>query len=736
MFFKNFFSIFFLFIVVSLFSQQIEYYGIVKSVKSFENRIPSVNYPDKQPQIIKEGDKITRAAVILTNEDQFVELALYNGEKSIGFISIKENSDISFGEKENVFEIKINYGRCRIFLNEKIKTAFITRDYKAEIWEKCDFGFEALMDGSGNNTGYFIVFEGSLNVESIKNKNFNRNIRKWEKQNFINRDLKLKEDFTEETLENWKQNMSFVSKSIPMNLQLVLEKLKFEEKEIAYEEEEIAEEEIKEEEIKKDLSNDVKPKEKYKIDKAQIAYSFLSFEIGSLWYNLDKDTFLLNNLGIKFVYRPGMSLFNDKFEYGLSFKLNIFPLKFQNSNLLEAFGYANPNSRWKNNEFSFGSDNYPNVGRMVFDIFDDIFSKVRIIRYNREEDKIFIKIGEFYSVNDDNNFILYDFNPQYYEYYQRKTSLYSNFNFGFFNAFLYAEDILPKGLYGTNFSVATPAKSFRVKFNAGTFFDCYDAVKFDGEKSLYPASFYSSLTLDTFNLPSFGLSFYLNGGVFVPLNSTTSNYEKIILSGLNFTFGAHIRFKDLLFSFEFTKDSETHKIGMYDFGYSYNRAKKIEAIYDYLDIAENRTDPNSFFEDHYFGFRAKMKAAVAKYFALDFSLQLGVSSKYPDHFGTDLLRKIYDKVYLKLIFDSLEKLDKVNINFYALWSVENIVESIMTNNINSSLIENNIAFAGLGVSPMKGIIINTVFGIHPISDKMLFSAEASLTIIPLLFPKK
>ena len=669
---------------------------------------------------------------------------MYDNGTIVGFVSIKENSDIIFGLDNDKLVVKTNYGRCRLVLNGKKMTSFYTKEFVVTNLSNCDFGYQSVLESGVGSKGYFIIFDGDIKVSNLQNINVSRKLKQWNIQNFINDKFAPLQNFTEEMLNSWKDNISFRSKDIPTDLNLVLENLVFAtengddngSENIENNEEPVVSE-------KKDTTTDIKTKttvvKREIVDKRKVALSFASFELGGLWHDIDINKNPFENIGIKFVWKPNFLFFYDKFEFGFYLGLYIFPLKFQSPNTWDAFGYINPNSRFVNSDFSFGSDHYPNIGRMVFDIFDDLFNKISVIRYNNDYDFIHVKAGEVNSIDDLTNFTLYDFNPKYHLLYQRKTSFITSFNFGFFNSYIYAEDLLPKGLYGTNFNFMTPSKSFRLKFEGGSFIDTYDLVKFnENEKWSIPFNAFSTLSIDTFNLPSFGLSFFLGGGIFLPFNSEITNYEDIILSGLNFTLGSKIRFKDLLFSIEFVKDSVLSKVGMFDFGYGFNRDKKFSLLYDYLYSTKSRSDTNSYFTDQYFGFRTKMKLDFIKYVILDISLQLGVSIKYPDHFGLDLLNKIYDKSYIKLVIDSRDYWKNFNINFYALWSIDSIIDSAISGNVLKSFVENDILFAGLSISPVIGFELNFLFGLHPSLTSLIFNAEASITIRAVSFyhPKK
>ena len=253
--------------------------------------------------------------------------------------------------------------------------------------------------------------------------------------------------------KSWKNDMLFRTENIPQNLHLILETLDFREK------------------IEK---KGKMPKFSYK----KLVASILSFEAGTI--NYDK------NIAIKCVWRPGASVLGNKFEFGFFVPVNFIPSK---TFTTQPFMNVNGN----NNEWSFGSDKIGNAQAIVFDIFDDILLKIRILRYNNINEKVFLQLGRYNNVSDFLQYSMVDFNSHIFYPKYRKVSFVSKFTLDWFEAFIYAEDVLPKGIYGTNLLFMTPNKSFKFKFRISAFIDCYDLIKFDYTESFFPAQ--SSLSL-------------------------------------------------------------------------------------------------------------------------------------------------------------------------------------------------------------------------------------------------
>ena len=68
----------------------------------------------------------------------------------------------------------------------------------------------------------------------------------------------------------------------------------------------------------------------------------------------------------------------------------------------------------------------------------------------------------------------------------RKSSFVFDFKLPFFETFIYAEDVLPKGLYGIDMALMTPYKSFKFKFDISSFIDCFDLMQFNNNESIFP----------------------------------------------------------------------------------------------------------------------------------------------------------------------------------------------------------------------------------------------------------
>ena len=84
-----------------------------------------------------------------------------------------------------------------------------------------------------------------------------------------------------------------------------------------------------------------------------------------------------------FVWFPTIFALNDKLEIGLYLSANIIPYAILTN---DRFLKVNID----NNEWSFGTDKYPNTTAMVFDIIDDSLLKFRRIKYNNPEDTFYL----------------------------------------------------------------------------------------------------------------------------------------------------------------------------------------------------------------------------------------------------------------------------------------------------------------------------------------------------------
>ncbi|OHD43584.1 MAG: hypothetical protein A2086_13025 [Spirochaetes bacterium GWD1_27_9] len=715
---KKILILFFIFSLHSLIGQEKSgFYGVITNIflANSDSRNP-ILYNNNEQKELKINDKVYSGNVILTSDSEEVELCFYNNNVPIAFLIIGENTDleINYGSQ---FDLKLTFGRCRIVNNTE--TIHLLSKTVKSIIRNSDFGFESILK-EGKTTGYFIVFDGSVQAISLKSPNIT-SINTLEVCEFTDFTLSEKKSFKREELYSWQASMLSKSQNIPDLLNLMLEKLIFKQKTIV-EEQEATTDVV----VKKDVTTDIvkqtiKPKNDFR--------GLLSFEFGGLGYKLDSINSLSKNIGIKFVYNPTISLLDNKLEFSFYLNLNFFPAAIGQQEPWDMFGSINYNTKFINREWSFGTDQGGFVPKVIFDVFDDIFSKIKTIRVNNEEDTMFFKVGEYSSISDPLHFTFFNFNSKYFNLLQRKTSLVTMFNLKYFKAFIYAEDILPKGLYGGTITLLTPNESFRLRFILNGFVDCYDLIKYDGNTFILPSFFSANIIFDTFNTASFGLFFFFNGGINIPFYSNTqSNFSEMLTSGLIFSFGSSIRFKDVTFSMEFVKDSKIAKVGNFDISYTYSRDKKITDMSSWFNLTTKRTSFNEYFSDHYFGLRLKLNYSFLKHVIFDFSGQIGFSANLSSANLPTSLNDIYDRIYLRLAFDSLDKW-KVGFNLYIIWNIDNLYQAITKNNF----IGSNLGFLGFGIRPHKALEINAQTGMTPISNNLAFFFDINFVFRPLYF---
>ncbi|HQB61381.1 MAG TPA: hypothetical protein PK899_06980, partial [Spirochaetota bacterium] len=232
--------------------------------------------------------------------------------------------------------------------------------------------------------------------------------------------------------------------------------------------------------------------------------SFFANETG--FYSYDKKTC------VKFVWKPGVALEKEKFEFSFYFPVFFSVDKMFANNMLLPVNNTN-------NEWSFGSDQNGSTVKIVLDAVDDALLKLRILRYNNINDNFFFQMGELNNFSDSSRFSLVNFCSKIFFPMYRKTSFIIKGESNIFEGFFYAEDILPKGLYGLSLKFMTPYSSFKFKFGIDIFADGYDFMNFDKGRELYfPTQVNLISEFNAFNIPSFSFSIFLNMGALFPLS--------------------------------------------------------------------------------------------------------------------------------------------------------------------------------------------------------------------------
>ena len=695
-----------LFIPFYLFTEEInekEYFGIITNISSDAANAPQISSDEGVLTNALINEHVPNNSTILTSENQKIEVALYCMNEQVGLILLGGNTDakISYDNSNNKQTIYINYGRIRVVSGKSIVTSIENKNISS-VDHGGDFGLISLSNNKGINTGNFIVFGGEAFLNSRIETRTSFTVESLQYIYFEDGNIFSPSEFGNRMILDWKETSLFQTISISDSLNPELENI-----EIGI--------------IGKETEDQTDDKEfKNKFNYKKFLSNFLSFETGTINYD--------RNIGVKLVHKPGFSIMDNKAEFRFYLPLNFIPSKLFTK---DAFFRVN---RY-NSEWTFGSDQNGVTQAIIFDAVDDLLLKVEKIRFNTADDPFFLQFGLYHDISDFNEYSLIGFNSKIFYPKLRKPSLFSSLKTNWFKGFIYAEEVLPKGLYGTDLVFMTPQQSFKLKYRISAFADCYDLVSiYNGETfTLFQAN--NTLNFDAFNVPSFGFSVYISGGMLVPFsyNPTTKNslFSEMIAenpsslgTGISADSGFLIRLNNLSFYSEFIFDSGLNKIGLFDSLYIARRENNISMITEWMN---SMTEHEVSIFDYNFGVRIRFKYNFLKYVIFNTAYQI----TFPVY---------YDKFYFKLILDSLDKW-KVNLSLYTEWVFSKIILGILDYRV---LQENNVFYLGFKISPYKGFEINLAGGIFPDFDtyrdpwysKFLFDFSIAIRPDESLFDKK
>ncbi|HOE99818.1 MAG TPA: hypothetical protein PK385_08770 [Spirochaetota bacterium] len=465
--------------------------------------------------------------------------------------------------------------------------------------------------------------------------------------------------------------------------------------------------------------------------------SFFANETG--FYSYDKKTC------VKFVWKPGVALEKEKFEFSFYFPVFFSVDKMFANNMLLPVNNTN-------NEWSFGSDQNGSTVKIVLDAVDDALLKLRILRYNNINDNFFFQMGELNNFSDSSRFSLVNFCSKIFFPMYRKTSFIIKGESNIFEGFFYAEDILPKGLYGLSLKFMTPYSSFKFKFGIDIFADGYDFMNFDKGRELYfPTQVNLISEFNAFNIPSFSFSIFLNMGALFPLSynfgsnsslaiNTIKTNPFMLVDNISAAMGLSIRIKKLQFIGEIIADSGLNKIGLFDLSYSAKRDQRMTDSINWL--TSTGAKPISI-SNYNFGARVSFLIDIDKYLYMETSYQATFT-----YYKTIIFSKsYYDKFFFKFSADSRDKL-KINLKLYLEWQIENLAVSIIDTTAQKyeTILDNNIFYLGFSIKPHNIVDINIRGGLYPdfynttTDMKLLFDCYVSINPEPLpikkMSPKK
>jgi hypothetical protein len=289
----------------------------------------------------------------------------------------------------------------------------------------------------------------------------------------------------------------------------------------------------------------------------------------------------------------------------------------------------------------------------------------------------------------------------------------------------------------------TPAKSIRWKLGFSVFTDTYDLIKFgDDEESFFPTQTSANLEFTLFDLPSFGVDLYLNGGINIPFSynfaNDTSSFNSLagganvaaLFTNLSANLGPSIRFKHFYIIPEFIVDTELNRVGQFDMMYSAKRHLRKDVLSSWYDNRNGRQEKPVNIDDFFFGGRFKMRFDDYEYvkFELGYQISVAPSSAF------DPSVHIYDKLHFILNANIGDKYN-VGFNFSLTYQVEKLINSItaMTSGDYKTFLENNIAFATISIEPYHVVEIAVSGGIRPDTDANMgfaYFAQAGVTIKP------
>lgn len=717
------------FVSFGLFSQdEIGYYWMINQITGPDNSELLIRNVENAVDLRLKGDKVFPGEKILTGEKQKAELILYKENTPVVMLFMNEITDVECSVEKGFASLSVMLGRVRMVTAEGHQLP--VRLNSINIVNKgTDFGFiSSINEETSTYKGYIIVFDGEVEAATEET---GISVNTFTRVTFSGTEFESQGYFSRKDFLLWKETMTTTSEFVPNNLNLVLENLdavSMYQMIVQMEQEKEKTGPLPEITVEADATTDMAVDETS--DRMAAAgdvvkrffLSFLNIELGATYYKnnvdvTDSETYFdYNRFAVKLASRPGLSLLHDNLEFRLNLSFHILP-----THILLMRPFMNVNE--DNNEWSMGTDHSGQTHRIVFDVFNDLFLKLHLLRYGFEESRIFVKAGDIYNYSDDYDFSLIDFNSSIFKPIKRSTSLTTRFKLRFFESHIYAEDVLPKGLYGASFSFFTPSRSFRIKGGMSTYFDLYDFRQYIygnlEEEIFIPGSFAGHLKFTVFDVPSFGLVLYWNGGVLVPFSYNTaegtygltemiSANSTALGSCLAFNSGVSTRFRRVTLSGEVTVDSDINKVGLFDPLYVTRRGNRNTIYSNWLSAMGERAPGIG---DILFGMRVKLQYEKDKRVFFKMLYQIGAT--YDD--SQIIPVGLYDKFSFILRLDSTDKWKvhvasdiELHIEEMGLRGYELAVDQ------NYSNLFRSIAFyTGLHITPRPGLTFHTRFGMYP-----------------------
>ena len=669
------------------------------------------------------GMEIPLQSTIVTEEAQRIECVIRRDGKPIVGIIVSEVTDFyyDYDSEHDTFYFELHYGRVRVAADKKVRIE-TESEYGRVQSMGGDFGIISFIKDDGTVYEGIYDFDGKLSCES-KVKYSQDTAERWDRYDTFAGDKAV---FSEQELLWWQDAMSFDLKVLPKEIPYILETLHYPQRQ----------------DVLIANFNNLTSAEKQELAKIVLSGIF----------RFHTDYFMETNMAymdhiVNISWMPGGAFLNRKFEFYLDLSANLnmsAASRGDNDNIIHRVNRTN----WTdgNNPWSFGSDQGEDAGRIVFDMFDDLLMKLSLLRYgfDKPAETAFIQAGNYFDVSDRWHYSFMGFNPSGLIYDFRHNSFVTKINTKCFETFIYMEDILPRGLYGLSMKFMTPAKSIRWKLGFSVFTDTYDLIKFGAdEESFFPTQTSVNLEFTIFDLPSFGLDLYLNGGINIPFSynfaDESSKFNTLaggvnvaaLFTNLSANLGPAIRFKHFYLIPEFLVDTELNRVGLFDMMYSAKRHLKKDNIAEWYTNRMTRKDGEKvLIDDFFFGGRLKLRFDDYEYVKFELAYQISVAPGNDFNISTH----IYDKLHFTLNANIGDKY-KVGFNFSLTYQVEKLVNAItvMTSGDYKTFLGNNIAFATIAIAPYHIVEIAVSGGIRPDPNAGMgfaYFAQCGVTIKP------
>ncbi len=685
------------------------------------------------------GMDIPLQSTIVTEEAQRMECVIRRDGKPVVGLIISEVTDFYFDydSVHEVFYFELHYGRVRVVSNNKIRIE-TESEYGRIQTQGGDFGIISFIKDDGTVYEGIYDFDGRLNCES-KVCSVSESPVRWDRFDTFAGE---KATFSENELLWWQDKMLFDLTRLPEEIPYVLENLLYPQRQDV---------------LIANYSN-LTVEEKQELAKIVLSGIFRF----NLNYFMESNMLDIDHIA-NISWMPGGIFMNRKLEFYFDFSVgfNVSAVtRGETNNLIHTFNGASPwnpssdvwsntHHPWEvgNNPWSFGSDQGDNAGRIVFDVFDDLLMKLGLLRYgfDKPTELAFIQVGNYFDISDRWHYSFMGFNPAGLSHDFKHNSFVTKINTKCFETFIYAEDILPRGLYGLSMKFMTPAKSIRWKLGFSVFADMYDLMKFDKDiESFMPMQNSLNLEFTLFDLPSFGLDLYLNGGINIPFShnfvSGESMFSDVVSSenvaslftNIAANLGTSIRFKQFYLVPEFIVDTELNRVGQFDMMYSARRGQTLNShFYRLYNWSYDHKTNNVNISDIFFGSRLKMRFDDYEYVKFELSYQASVA--YSDSWSVESC--IYDKLHFTLKANIGDKY-KVGFDFSLTYQIENLINVIfsMTNNNFFEILKNQVAYMSMTISPWHVVDIYISGGIRPYEYGCMgcfaYFAQAGVTIKP------